>query len=67
MKASEIRGMRPDELGKKLDDMKKQLFTLRSQAVTEKVENIRAIKNMRKDIARVKTVMHELENSETKN
>lgn len=67
MKASEIKGMRRDELDKKLVELQRQVFTLRSQAVTEKVENVRAVKNVRKDIARIKTVIRELELSEKKN
>ncbi|MHC5059999.1 MAG: 50S ribosomal protein L29 [Planctomycetota bacterium] len=59
MKASEIRELRDDELRDKLDDMQKQLFSLRSQAVTENLENRRAMINVRRDIARVKTVMKE--------
>lgn len=64
MKASEIRGMRKDELGKKLDDLESQLFALRTQAVTEKVENTKLIKNTRKDIARVKTIVKEMQLAE---
>lgn len=61
MKASEIREMRADELRDKLDDIQKQLFALRGQAVTEKMENSHAIRNVRRDIARIKTIMRENE------
>lgn len=61
MKASEIRELRPEELADKLDDMHKQLFALRSQAVTEKLENSHAISNVKRDIARIKTIMKENE------
>lgn len=61
MKASELRELRPDELADKLDDLQKQLFSLRGQAVTEKLENSHAIENVRRDIARVKTMMRENE------
>ena len=57
MKASDIRELRDNELGDKLVDLQKQLFELRSQAVTEKLENNMAIKNIKRDIARVKTVL----------
>lgn len=67
MKASDIRGMRQDELGKKLGEIQKQIFTLRTQAVTEKIENVRAIQNARRDIARIKTVMQELKLAENQN
>ena len=57
MKASEIRDLRDAELVDKLGDLQKQLFELRSQAVTEKLENNMAVKNIKRDIARVKTVI----------
>jgi len=57
MKASDIRELRDTELGDKLEELQKQLFELRSQAVTEKLENNMAIKNIKRDIARVKTVL----------
>lgn len=57
MKASDIRELRDNELGDKLEELQKQLFELRSQAVTEKLENSMAIKNIKRDIARVKTVL----------
>ncbi len=61
MKTSEIREMRADELRDKLEDIQKQLFALRGQAVTEKLENSHAIRNVRRDIARIKTIMRENE------
>lgn len=59
MKASELRELRGDALDEKLDVFEKKIFSLRSQAVTEKIENVRAIGNVKRDIARVKTVMKE--------
>jgi large subunit ribosomal protein L29 len=50
--------MTQDELETALEDLEKRLFELRSQAVTEKLENSKAIINARRDIARVKTVLH---------
>lgn len=61
MKASKIRELRPEELEDKLADMQKQLFAIRSQAVTEKLENTNAVKNVKRDIARIKTVIKENE------
>ena len=61
MKASDIRELRDAELGDKLEELQKQLFELRSQAVTEKLENNMAIKNIKRDIARVKTVLRSKE------
>ncbi len=51
--------MTDDELQSSLADMEKHLFELRSQAVTEKLENSKAIINVRRDIARIRTVMRE--------
>ncbi|MCI0498787.1 MAG: 50S ribosomal protein L29 [Planctomycetales bacterium] len=57
MKPSEIKDMRPDERQEKLGDLMRQLFNLRSQAVTENLENRHAIRNVRRDIARIKTII----------
>jgi large subunit ribosomal protein L29 len=59
MKAQYYREMNPDELQHELDELQKKKFELRSQAVTENLENCRAISNVKKDIARIKTVIRE--------
>jgi len=59
MKASDLSELRDDELRDKLDDMQRQLFSLRSQAVTENLENRHAIINVRRDIARIKTIIRQ--------
>ena len=59
MKAQYYREMSPDELESKLEQLQRHLFDLRSQAVTEKLENSKAIINVKRDIARLKTIMHE--------
>jgi large subunit ribosomal protein L29 len=61
MKISAIREMRSDELAEKLSELQKQLFSIRTQSMTEKVENTRGIKNLKHDIARVKTIIRENE------
>ena len=61
MKVSNIRDMRSDERAEKLDSLKKQLFSLRAQSVTEMMENTNAAKNVKRDIARIKTIMRENE------
>ena len=61
MKASEIRDIRSEELVNTLEDKQKQLFGMRSQAMTEKVENFNAAGNLKRDIARIKTVIRENE------
>ena len=48
-----------DELEGKLEELQRHLFDLRTQAVTEKLENSKAIINTRRDIARIKTIIRE--------
>jgi large subunit ribosomal protein L29 len=59
MKVSEIRDLRSDELNEKLEELEVKLFELRSQAVTENIANNHLARNVRKDIARVRTIMRE--------
>jgi large subunit ribosomal protein L29 len=59
MKAQHYREMSPDELKSELEELQRHLFDLRSQAVTEKLENSKAITNVKRDIARVKTIMRQ--------
>jgi large subunit ribosomal protein L29 len=59
VKAKQLREMTEDELQSSLADLEKHLFDLRSQAVTEKLENSKGIINVRRDIARIRTVLNE--------
>ena len=59
MKANEIRNLSVEELNTKLVDLKKDLFMLRMQLATNHLDNPIKISNVRRDIARVKTVLHE--------
>ena len=59
MKANEIRNMSVAELEAKLVEMKKDLFTLRMQHATNHLDNPVKISAVRRDIARVKTVIRE--------
>ncbi|MHC4726972.1 MAG: 50S ribosomal protein L29 [Planctomycetota bacterium] len=59
MKAQHYREMSQDELDNKLEEFERHLFDLRSQAVTEKLENSKAVINVKRDIARIKTIMRE--------
>ena len=61
MKATEIRKMSAAELETKLGDLKKDLFQLRLQHATNQLENPVKIAEVKRDIARVKTVIRELE------
>ena len=59
MKIKQLREMSQEELQENLADLERRLFELRSQAVTEKLENSQAVKNARREIARVKTILKE--------
>lgn len=61
MKANEFRQLDPQELGSKLVDLKGELFNLRFQLATGQLDNPMRIKAVRKDIARVKTIIRERE------
>ena len=57
MKIDDIRGMTPDQLGEALLNLKKEQFNLRFQAATGQVEKTHRVNEIRKDIARIKTVL----------
>ncbi|MCI8844297.1 MAG: 50S ribosomal protein L29 [Oscillospiraceae bacterium] len=59
MKAKEVRNMSPAELEAKLTDLKKDLFTLRMQHATNQLDNPIKINGVKKDIARIKTILRE--------
>ena len=61
MKANEIRSMSVAELENKLVDLKKDLFMLRMQHATNQLDNPMQIAAVKKDIARVKTIIREKE------
>ena len=59
MKAAEVREMTDLELENKLSDLKKELFALRFQLAVNQLDNPTRLKAVKKDIARVKTVIRE--------
>lgn len=59
MKANEIRELSTEELEKKLTDLKKELFNLRFQHAINQLDNPHKIDDVKKDIARVMTILHE--------
>jgi large subunit ribosomal protein L29 len=61
MKASEIREKTQDELQKEISDLKSELFKLRFQLATNQLENPMRLKEVKKSIARVKTIIRERE------
>ncbi|GIV78723.1 50S ribosomal protein L29 [Litorilinea aerophila] len=61
MKASELRAMTDAELANQLDDLYQELFNLRFQKSTGKLTNTARLGQVRRDIARIKTILRERE------
>jgi large subunit ribosomal protein L29 len=59
MKASELRGKNGDELQKELEGLLRAQFGLRMQVATQQLSNTSQLKKVRRDIARVHTIMKE--------
>ena len=66
MKASEIRKMSEAELNEKLASLKKDLFFLRMQHATNQLDNPLQIAEVKRDIARVKTIIREQQTAAAK-
>ena len=61
MKNSEIRKLTTEEINKKIDESKEELFNLRMKQATGTLENPSRIKDLRKLVARLKTILRERE------
>ncbi|MFH1370015.1 MAG: 50S ribosomal protein L29 [Planctomycetota bacterium] len=61
MKANLYREMSTDELENKVQELHRHIFDLRSQAATEKLQDCRAVTNTRREIAKIKTILHQRE------
>ena len=61
MKAKELKAMNKTELEAKVGELKAELFNLRFQLATGQLENTMAIQNVRRDIARAKTLIRQNE------
>jgi large subunit ribosomal protein L29 len=59
MKASDVRAKTADELKDQLVDLKKEQFNLRFQRATQQLEKPAQVKQVRRDIARIKTILAE--------
>jgi large subunit ribosomal protein L29 len=59
MKPSEFRGLSMEEKLRKVDDLKQELFNLRFQHEVGQLENPQKMKQVKRDIARVKTIIKE--------
>jgi len=66
MKANKLRDLSKQEVARKVNDLKQELFNLRFQLATGQLDNPMKIRQVRKDIARAKTVLREIEISEGK-
>ena len=65
MNINEIRDLTNEELNLKLEDLKKELFNLRFQHATNQLDNPRVITEVKRTIARVKTILRERELNQT--
>ena len=61
MKANEIREMSVDDLKAKIEELTKERFNLRFRSATESIENPMRFRALRRDIARLKTILGEKE------
>jgi len=59
MKVKDARELNEQELDEKVKELKEELFNLRFQLATGQLENVMRIKEVRRNIARVKTVLRE--------
>ncbi len=66
MKANKVRELNATELNTKLNELKKELFNLKFQHATNQLDNPQRIVAVKKDIARVNTILRELELRESK-
>jgi len=61
MNALDLRKLNYKELGNKLDESKEELFNLRFQLVTNQLDNTARLKEVKRDVARIATLMREQE------
>ncbi|MBO8165277.1 MAG: 50S ribosomal protein L29 [Brevibacillus sp.] len=61
MKANELRNLTTAEIERNINSLKEELFNLRFQLATGQLENTARIKQVRKDIARAKTILRQRE------
>ena len=61
MKGHELRALTREELSSKIDQLSQELFNLRFQVATKQLNNTSRMRQVRRDIARAKTILRELE------
>ena len=59
MKVEDLRHKSDDELNKQVIDLRKEAFNLRFQRASGQLENTARVQQVRRDVARIKTVLHE--------
>lgn len=59
MKGSDLRELTPEELQAKLKELEEEIFNLKFQVASQQLENTARLKESRRDIARLKTIMRE--------
>jgi large subunit ribosomal protein L29 len=65
LKVSEIRELGHEEIERKLDETKEELFNLRFQNATGQLDNYKRIRELKRDVARIKTILRQQEIAET--
>ena len=61
LKVSELRELGPDDIQRRLEETKEELFNLRFQNATGQLDNYKRIKELKRDVARIKTVLRQQE------
>ncbi len=61
MKPGDLRALSDTELAQRLDELQQELFNLRFQYTTRQLENYKRLETVRRDIARVRTILRERE------
>ena len=64
LKVSELRELGKEEVERKLEETKEELFNLRFQNATGQLDNYKRIKDLKRDVARIKTLLREQEIAE---
>jgi large subunit ribosomal protein L29 len=62
MNAAQYREMNTEELADRCDELKRKLFEMRTQSVTETLENSKSIRDTRREVARILTIIRQREN-----
>ncbi len=63
---NELRGLSPEELNRKEAELREELFNLQMQRGTSQLENPKRIQNVKRDVARIQTIIREQKNQEAK-